>query len=78
MLHIYLGSIISSSGAQAGGLYMGRVLPVNALSLAVTVGALYQADCLAGDRAATCLFWDVAVHCIPGLILRQWGGGVEG
>lgn len=35
-----------------------------------TVGALYQADCMVGDRLATCLFWDCTFHCIPALILE--------
>lgn len=41
------------------------------------VGALYRTGCVVGDRDA-CLFWDGAVRCIPALILRRRGGGVEG
>lgn len=45
------------------------------MSAAATVGALYQAACMVGDRLATCLFWDCAVRCIPALILEMEGGG---
>lgn len=44
---------------------------VQCMSVAATVGALYQADCMVGDRLATCLFWDCAVRCIPALILKM-------
>lgn len=47
------------------------------MSAAATVGALYQAACMVGDRLATCLFWDCAVRCIPALILEMEGGGVR-
>lgn len=47
------------------------------MSVAATVGALYQVDCMVGDRLATCLFWDCAVRCIPALILETGGGGDE-
>lgn len=48
------------------------------MSVAATVGALYQADCMVGDRPATCLFWDCAVRCIPALILETRVEGVGG
>lgn len=44
-----------------------------ALLLAATVGALYEADCMVGDRLAIFLFWDRAVRCIPALILETEG-----
>lgn len=46
-------------------------------SAAATVGAHYQPDCMVGDRLATCLFWDCAVHCIPALILETVRRGNE-
>lgn len=48
---------------------------MSCMSVAATVGALYQADCVVGDRLATCLFWDCAVRCIPALILETEGVG---
>lgn len=44
-----------------------------AILLAATVGALYEADCMVGDRLAIFLFWDRAVRCIPALILEIEG-----
>lgn len=66
----------SSSGAQRSGLYicgLECLVCVWALLLAATVGALYEADCMVGDRLAIFLFWDHAVRCIPALILETEG-----
>lgn len=58
--------------SRESGLNVGRCA-------ACSVGALYQADCLVGDRLATCLFWDCAFRCIPALILETvWRGDEEG